>query len=144
MLWFHKKSFSFDDFLESKNLSTRTNTDLHNNPFLFSIGHHKLVLLIGINDIDALVSQEKLFFQPFFRIKVHLSTRTNIDSHINLFIFMIGLHKLILLVGINDMEALLFYEMLIFPPFSRIKVHLWIGTNTDLDNNLLFFHDWDP
>ena len=55
--------------------------------FLFMIGHHKLIPRIRINNIDALVSSKKLFFPPFFRIKVLLSVRTKMDSHNNLLSF---------------------------------------------------------
>ena len=50
------------------------------------IGNHKHILLIGINDIDALVSQE-LFFLPILELKFNLSIRINIDSQNNLLFF---------------------------------------------------------
>ena len=48
------------------------------------IGHHKLVLLIRMHEVDALLWQEKFFFQP---AKVHLSNETNLDSDNNLHSF---------------------------------------------------------
>ena len=69
------------------------------------IGHHKLILLIGKNDIDALVSYEKLIFPSFFSVKVHLLIETNTDSHSNSFLSMIGHLKLILLTRINGIDA---------------------------------------
>ena len=59
------------------------------------------------------------------------------------FLFMIGSHKLILLIGISDIDALV-KEKLLFPPYFRVKVHLSIGTNTDSHNNLLSYCDWAP
>ena len=47
------------------------------------IGHHKNILFIGINDINALVSQEKHHFPLFFGIKVCLSIKINTDSQNN-------------------------------------------------------------
>ena len=70
------------------------------------IGHHKLVLLIWINDIDALVSFEKQFFLPFLSFKVHLLIRSEIDSHNISFLLNIGHHKLIRLIRIKDIDAL--------------------------------------
>ena len=57
---------------------------------------------------------------------------------------MIGHHKLVLHKGINDIDALVLEEKLIFTPFFRIKVCLSIGTNTDSRNNLHSFHNWAP
>ena len=73
---------------------------------LFKIGHHKLILLVGMNDIDALVSEEKIFFQLFFSVRVHLSIETNMDSLYNVLSILDRDHKLILLVEMNDIVAL--------------------------------------
>ena len=43
--------------------------DLYNNLLAFQDEEHKLIHLIGINDTDALVSQEKLFFLSFLELK---------------------------------------------------------------------------
>ena len=51
------------------------------------IGHHKLVLVIGINDIDALFNKKKPLFSLLFGIKVYLSIGTNMESLNNLFSF---------------------------------------------------------
>ena len=49
------------------------------------IRHNKHILLIGIDDIDALDWQEKLFLLPFVGINVILLIITNIDARNNLF-----------------------------------------------------------
>ena len=59
-----------------------------------------------MNDIDALVSEEKLFFPLFFSVKVHLSIGTNADSLYNVIFIHDWDHKLILLVQMNDIAAL--------------------------------------
>ena len=59
-----------------------------------------------MNDIDALVSEEKLFFPSFFSVKVHLSIGTNTDSLYNVLSIHDWDHKLILLVEMNDIVAL--------------------------------------
>ena len=70
------------------------------------IGHHKHILLIGINDIEALVSLEKHIFPPFLELMfVGRFRQTRIHKIIS-FLFMIRHHKRILLIGINDIEAL--------------------------------------
>ena len=90
MLCFHKKSFS-PSFFGIKLLSSiGRNSDLHSNLLFLLIVHHKLILHIGMNDIDALVSQEKLLFPLFFGIKLLFSIGTNSDSYSNSYLFMIG------------------------------------------------------
>ena len=42
-----------------------SNMDIHNNLHSFCYGHYNHVLHIGIHDIDALDSLERLFFPPF-------------------------------------------------------------------------------
>ena len=51
------------------------------------IGHRKHILLISISDIDALVSQEKLLFQPFLELKFVFQIGIKMSSHDNLFSF---------------------------------------------------------
>ena len=48
------------------------------------IGNHKHILLVGVNDIDTLVSKKKTSLVTNFRIEVRLSIRINIDSYSNL------------------------------------------------------------
>ena len=88
ILWLYKKSFSFNHFLESKFVGQLGQTQIDIVIlFIFMFGHHKLVVFMGINDIDALVLQKKSFFSTIFRIKASLSIQTNTDSHNNLFPF---------------------------------------------------------
>ena len=85
------------------------------------IRHDKLILFSGINDIDALFSQKKLFFPPLFTMKVHLPIRTNMDSHNNLVFFMVGHHKVILFIGISDIDALDSFKMLFSHYFLELE-----------------------
>ena len=43
--------------------------DSHNNPLSFHAWNQKHILLVGINDIDALVSKEKLLLLPILELK---------------------------------------------------------------------------
>ena len=70
------------------------------------IRYHKHNLLIVINDIGALVSYEKLLFLPFLELVfIYRFEQTRIHIIIS-FILNIGHHKHLLLIGINDIEAL--------------------------------------
>ena len=55
---------------------------------------------------------------------------------------MIGNHNHILLVRINDFDALDSQEKLVFPPPLEFKFRLSIGKNMDSHNNFLSFRDW--
>ena len=80
------------------------------------IGLYKHIPLIGINDIDALVSQEKLLFLPFFKLKFIFQLG---EARIHIIIaihFMIGHHKHILLIRVNDIDDLVLEEKLLFVP----------------------------
>ena len=91
MLRFHEKSFSFHYFLELKFICQLGQTQIHIVlSFIFMIGQHKLILIIRINEIDALVSKEKLLFPSFFRVKFQLLVGTNTDSLSNLFFSWLG------------------------------------------------------
>ena len=57
---------------------------------------------------------------------------------------MIRNHEHILLVRINDIDALVSWEKLLFSTNFIIKVYLSIGINTDSHNNLLSYNDWAP
>ena len=72
----------------------------------FMIGHHKHILLVGIDDIDTLAWFEKLFFPPFFGLNVILLIMANMEACNSLLLFMIGYHKHIPLIGIDDIKAL--------------------------------------
>ena len=107
MLWLDKKKLILPSLLGISVIpSIMTNMHAHNNLFLFMIGQHIHILLIGIDDIDALDWHERLFFPPFFGINVILSIVTKMDAHIDLLFFMIRHHKRILLIGIDDIKAL--------------------------------------
>ena len=43
--------------------------DSHNNLLSLHDWNHKHILLVGINDIDALVSKEKLLLLPILELK---------------------------------------------------------------------------
>ena len=49
------------------------------------IVQYKHILIIGIEETDALAWQEKLFLPLFFRINVIPSTMKNMDARKNLF-----------------------------------------------------------
>ena len=70
------------------------------------IGHHKHILLNGINGIDALVSLEKHHFPPFLELMFVGRFRESRIHKIISFLFMIRDHKRILLIRIDDIEAL--------------------------------------
>ena len=81
--------------------------------FLSVIGHYKHVFFIGIHYIDALFLCWKhcflyfpIYFPPFLRIKVHLSIGITQIHVIISFVLMTAYHKHILLIGINDIDAL--------------------------------------
>ena len=59
-----------------------------------------------MNGIDALVSEKKLFLPSFFSVNIHLSIRTNMDSLYNVLSIHDWDRKFILLVGMNDIVAL--------------------------------------
>ena len=102
ILWFHKKNFTFYQRI-NVHLSIWKNMDSYNNLIFFVIGHHKHVLLIVIDDMDALVSQEKLIFLPILVLMfVHRFGQTWIHIII-IFHLMVGHHKVILLIGINEL-----------------------------------------
>ena len=84
---------------------------------LFVIGHRKRVPFIVIHDIDALFSQENLFFPPFsLKSKfIHQITQTLILVIISI-LFMIGHHKYVFLIAIHNINALVSQEKLFFPP----------------------------
>ena len=91
------------------------------------IRHHKLILLFEINDIDALVSQEKPLLLQFLELMfVCRFKQTWIHITIS-FHFMIGRHKYILLFGINDIIALVSKETLLFLPFLELKCIFQLG-----------------
>ena len=83
VLWFYKKIFTFYHFLESKFICQLRQTWIHIKiSFLFMIGHHKHILLIRINDNDAIFHKKNFSFD-IFTINVHLSTKMNMNSHNN-------------------------------------------------------------
>ena len=85
------------------------------------IVHHKHILLIGISDIDALVSLEKHLLLPFLELKFVFKLGQTWIHIIISFLFMIGHHKHILLIGINDIEALVSQEKQHFLKFLELK-----------------------
>ena len=140
-LWFHKKSISSHHSLESKFVCWLEEKWIHIIIFfLFLIGHHKLILLIGINDVDDFISFKKFFFQPFFRIKVHLSITLNKDSHSNLFSFHDWVPKTHSTYCDKWHWCFGFTRKASLSTVFRIKVLFSIGTNTDSHNNL--FLSW--
>ena len=73
------------------------------------IMHQKHIFLTRINDIDVLVSQEKLVFLPFLELMfTHQFGQTQIHIVISAFL-MIGHHKFILLIGVIEL-MLWFYK----------------------------------
>ena len=85
----------------------------------FVIDIYKHVFLIGIHDIDALVSKEKLFLLPFsLESKFVYKRRQMLILKIIFILFVIGLHKHVLLIEVHDIDALPLQEKLFLPPFS--------------------------
>ena len=93
------------------------------------IGRHKHILHIALSDMDAFGFKRKISLSTIFRINVRLSIWTDTDSQNNLFmpflelmyvyqfgqarihiiisfLLMIGCRKHILLIGVNDIDAL--------------------------------------
>ena len=142
MLWFHKKSISFYIFLKLKFLCQLGHTQIHIvMSSLFKIGHHKLIPHISINGINVQVSFKGFCFHHFLELKfICQSGQTRIHIVIS-FLSKIWHHKLILLIGINKIDALVSEEKLFFPSFFSIKVHLSIGASTDSQSNILSFQD---
>ena len=90
-------------------------------------GYHKHILLIGINNIDALDSYEKLLLLPFLELKFVFQLG-QIWIHIIIsFLFMIRHHKHILLIGINDIEALVSKEKLLLLPILVLMYVFQLG-----------------
>ena len=83
---------------------------------IFTIWHRKHILLIRINNIDALVLYEEPFLPPFsLQSKFICQKRQPWILVIISIIFMILPHKHILLIGINDTATLVLQEKLFFP-----------------------------
>ena len=142
MLLFHKKIFFFYHFLKLKFICQLGQTQIHIViSFFYMIRDHKLIPHLRINDIDALVSWEKLLFPSFFGLKILLLIKMNMDLHSNLLSFHDWAPLTILLVRINDIDALVSYEKPFYRTFSIVKVYLSIRTNTDSHGILLSFHD---
>ena len=81
------EKLDFPPFLGIKvHLSIGINTNTLKNLLYFMIRNHKYILPIMINDIDALVSKEKLFC-AIFRTEVCPSIVINMDSHNNILSF---------------------------------------------------------
>ena len=78
---FARKAFISTIFIViNVHLWNETNLGTHNNLHSYCSGPYDYVLLIGIHKIDALDSEEKLFFPLFFLIiNVHLRDETNLD-----------------------------------------------------------------
>ena len=70
------------------------------------IGHNKHILIVGINDFDALVLKEKLLFLPILESKFVFQLGETWIHVTFSFLFMIWHHKRILLMRINDFDAL--------------------------------------
>ena len=107
MLWFHKKNITSHHFLESKFVYQLGLTWIHIIiSIIFMIRNHKHILFIGVNDIDALVSKEKLLSLPLLELMFVCRIRQTRIHIIIYILFIIGPHKHILLIRINDIEAL--------------------------------------
>ena len=91
------------------------------------IGHYKHILLIGINDFDALVLKKKLLFLPVLEIKLIFQLGTTWIHIIISFSFIFGHPKHILFFGINDIDAMVSQEKLDFLPFLELKFIFQLG-----------------
>ena len=106
---------------------------------LSMITHYNHNILIGIDDIDALVWQGNLFFPPFSLESkfANLMRRTWILVIISIS-FIIVHHKHVLLIGIHDNNVLVWQEKLFFPPFCLESVFIhqmvqtWIAGTTSV------------
>ena len=86
---------------------------------LFVIGLYSHVHLIGIHDVDAWIWQEKLFFLPFsLLLKLICEIRQTWICVIISILFFIGHYNHVHLIGIHEVDALIWQEKLFFPPFS--------------------------
>ena len=104
--------------LNQSSLLKLYNMDSHNNLYSLVIGHSKHIFPIGIHGFDALVSQEKLPFPPFFLESkfIHQIWQTWILKIISIF-FVIGHYNHVLHIRIHDLDALDLQEKLFLPPF---------------------------
>ena len=116
MLWFHKKSFSPNHCLKSKFIYQLGQTWIHIIfSFLFMIGHYKVILFSGINELMLWFHKKSISFHHSLELKFICKLRkTQIHVIISSF-SMIGHHKHILLVKINDIDDLASQEKFFFP-----------------------------
>ena len=103
MLWFHKKNSLYAIFRFKVYFSIGINMDSHNNLFSFNDWVPQIHSTHWDKCIDAFVLQEKLFFLPFFRIKVHFSIGINTNSHNNLLSFNDWAAQITVLIGITEL-----------------------------------------
>ena len=92
--------------------------DSYNNLHFFVIGHKIMICSVGYMLLMASFGQITFFSIIFHRIKVHLSNKTNLDSHNSFHFFVIGHYNHVFLIGIHDIGALVWQEKYFFPPFS--------------------------
>ena len=113
VLWFCKKHFFSTNFLRIKvRLSNKKNMDSCNN--LHSFYYWADIVLIGIYNTCALVSQEKLFSTIFLETKSLRQVRQTWIPIIISFFFVIGHHKHVLLIRIHSICAFVSQEKLFF------------------------------
>ena len=128
MLWFHKKSFSLQHFLELKFIYQLGQTRIHIIiSFLSMIRYHKLIPRIGVNEIEALVSFKKICSHHFLESKFICQLGQTRIHIIITFLFMIGYHKLIFLIGINDIDDQFHKKSLSFTFFLQLKFVCQLG-----------------
>ena len=94
---------------------------------LLMIGHHKMILLIRINELMLWFYKKNFTTGHFLKSKFVCQLGLTRVHIIISFLFMVRNHKLIFLIGINDIDASLSQEKLLFLPFSELMFVHWFG-----------------
>ena len=70
------------------------------------IRNYKLIIHFGVNDIDALVLKESFSSNHFLELKLIYQLEQTSIHIVIFFLFIIRHYKLILLIRINDIDAM--------------------------------------
>ena len=116
LVW-QEKLFLSPVFLRIKvHLLNRTNLDSRNNLYFFVIGHFTFSSL-GTRYWCFSLARKAFLSTIFLIIKVYPSNKINLDSRNNLHSFCYWHSRYVHLIRIHDIDALIWQEKLLFPPF---------------------------
>ena len=111
---------------------------------LFLIWHYSHVFLIGILDVDALVWQEKLFFQLFcLESKFICQIRQTWIVVIISILFMVGHYNHVFLIRIHDLMLWFGKKNFLSTILLTNKVCQSNEASMDFHNNHYSFYDWE-